>query len=194
MAVRRAHAAHFLALAEEAEPLLRARDQVHWMARLTPEQDDMLAALRWAIDGGEGGCAGTGWKESSGRRRLLPPAVFGYLGAAECDLVEARERHARALEPAAESRDRSVIGYCLVEHAGLAVLDGDPERAATLLGAAHAARGGPCPGEFDVARVGAAARTVLGEEDFANAYEHGRAMPFDDVLAWVRGAGQARRR
>ncbi|GAA4563808.1 BTAD domain-containing putative transcriptional regulator [Planotetraspora kaengkrachanensis] len=44
------HARHFLALAEEAEPRLRAAGQERWIARLTAEQDNLHAALRWAID------------------------------------------------------------------------------------------------------------------------------------------------
>ncbi|WP_204074138.1 BTAD domain-containing putative transcriptional regulator [Planotetraspora phitsanulokensis] len=47
------HARHFLALAEEAEPRLRAAGQERWIARLAAEQDNLHAALRWAIDAGD---------------------------------------------------------------------------------------------------------------------------------------------
>jgi predicted ATPase/DNA-binding CsgD family transcriptional regulator len=47
---RRAHAAHCLALAEEAEPLLAGPDQKEWRERLELEQDNLRAALRWAIE------------------------------------------------------------------------------------------------------------------------------------------------
>ncbi|MBX6387340.1 MAG: hypothetical protein IRZ07_30910 [Microbispora sp.] len=50
---RRRHAAHFLRLAEEAEPRLRGAGQLEWMARLTAEQDNLNAALRWAADSRE---------------------------------------------------------------------------------------------------------------------------------------------
>ncbi|MEN3539963.1 BTAD domain-containing putative transcriptional regulator [Microbispora sp. ZYX-F-249] len=50
---RRGHAAHFLRLAEEAEPRLRGAGQLEWMARLTAEQDNLNAALRWAVDARE---------------------------------------------------------------------------------------------------------------------------------------------
>ncbi|OPG04984.1 hypothetical protein [Microbispora sp. GKU 823] len=50
---RRRHAAHFLRLAEEAEPRLRGAGQLEWMARLTAEQDNLNAALRWAVDSRE---------------------------------------------------------------------------------------------------------------------------------------------
>ncbi|WP_328853858.1 winged helix-turn-helix domain-containing protein [Microbispora hainanensis] len=47
---RRRHAAHFLRLVEDAEPRLRGAGQLEWMARLTAEQDNLNAALRWAVD------------------------------------------------------------------------------------------------------------------------------------------------
>lgn len=48
--VRRAHALHFRDLAEEAEPHLRRREQLVWLARLGEERDNILAALHVAID------------------------------------------------------------------------------------------------------------------------------------------------
>ncbi|MBB5854319.1 BTAD domain-containing putative transcriptional regulator [Amycolatopsis umgeniensis] len=48
--LRRAHAEHFLALAEEADPLLRTGDQLVWLERLDNAYDDLLAALRWAAE------------------------------------------------------------------------------------------------------------------------------------------------
>lgn len=48
--VRRAHAAHFLAFAEAAEPKLRTHDQLTYLDRLTADHDNIIAALRWAVD------------------------------------------------------------------------------------------------------------------------------------------------
>ncbi|WP_326567597.1 BTAD domain-containing putative transcriptional regulator [Amycolatopsis rhabdoformis] len=45
-----AHATAFLALAEEADPLLRTADQLRWLDRLDTEYDNLVAALRWATD------------------------------------------------------------------------------------------------------------------------------------------------
>jgi predicted ATPase/DNA-binding SARP family transcriptional activator len=45
---RAAHASYFLNLAERAEPCLRRTEQVEWLARLTAEQDNFQAALRWS--------------------------------------------------------------------------------------------------------------------------------------------------
>jgi predicted ATPase/DNA-binding SARP family transcriptional activator len=48
--VREAHAQYFLALAEHAEPHLRGPEQLYWLARMTADNDNLLAALRWSID------------------------------------------------------------------------------------------------------------------------------------------------
>src|SRR3712207_7543690 len=53
-AVRRAHAEYFLALAEEAEPMLWGAEDAAWLDRLEREHDNMRAALSWAIDQEEG--------------------------------------------------------------------------------------------------------------------------------------------
>jgi predicted ATPase/DNA-binding SARP family transcriptional activator len=47
---RDAHAEYFLGLAERAEPLLRTRDQVTWLDRLTAEHDNCAGGLRHALD------------------------------------------------------------------------------------------------------------------------------------------------
>ncbi|MFI6599080.1 ATP-binding protein [Nonomuraea sp. NPDC050536] len=51
--VRQAHAAHFLALAERADPHLRRATQLEWLARLPAEHDNLQAALRWAAESGQ---------------------------------------------------------------------------------------------------------------------------------------------
>lgn len=48
--VRSAHAGYFLNLAETAEPVLRTADQLRWMRLLDVERDNLLAALRYAVD------------------------------------------------------------------------------------------------------------------------------------------------
>ena len=48
--VRRAFAGYFLRLAETGDPMLRSAGQQTWMRRLTAEQDNMYAALRWAVE------------------------------------------------------------------------------------------------------------------------------------------------
>ncbi|HTJ33328.1 MAG TPA: BTAD domain-containing putative transcriptional regulator [Dactylosporangium sp.] len=51
---RAAHAAHFLALMEEAEPHLRTWAQLEWLDRLRPEQDNIYAAVSHVCDVGDG--------------------------------------------------------------------------------------------------------------------------------------------
>ncbi len=49
-AARRAHAVYYLSFAEEAEPHLTSADQKTWLQRLNREQDNLRAALHWAIE------------------------------------------------------------------------------------------------------------------------------------------------
>ncbi|GGM41763.1 BTAD domain-containing putative transcriptional regulator [Dactylosporangium sucinum] len=50
---RAAHAAHFLALLEQAEPHLRTAAQVEWLERLRPERDNVHAAVAHFCESGE---------------------------------------------------------------------------------------------------------------------------------------------
>jgi predicted ATPase/DNA-binding CsgD family transcriptional regulator/transcriptional regulator with XRE-family HTH domain len=45
-----AHAHYFIALAEQAEPHLRGRDQRVWCLRLEREHDNLRAAMRWLLE------------------------------------------------------------------------------------------------------------------------------------------------
>jgi predicted ATPase len=51
--VRRRHALQFRGLAERAGPYLTRADQGRWLDELSNEQDNLRAALAWAINGGE---------------------------------------------------------------------------------------------------------------------------------------------
>ncbi|MEU5882304.1 BTAD domain-containing putative transcriptional regulator [Spirillospora sp. NPDC047279] len=63
---RRAYAGHFLDLAETAEPHLYRDEQLGWLRRLFAENDNIHAALRWAISVSDAVlaariCAALGW-------------------------------------------------------------------------------------------------------------------------------------
>ncbi|MFI9550431.1 BTAD domain-containing putative transcriptional regulator [Nonomuraea endophytica] len=56
-AARAAHAAYFAELAEQAEPRLRGSGQLAWVQRLRADRDDLLAAVRFAVDSGDAATA-----------------------------------------------------------------------------------------------------------------------------------------
>jgi predicted ATPase/class 3 adenylate cyclase len=51
-AIRRAHAAYFLALAEEGQPHLLSNDQARWLNQLEREHSNLRATLAWACEQG----------------------------------------------------------------------------------------------------------------------------------------------
>jgi DNA-binding CsgD family transcriptional regulator/tetratricopeptide (TPR) repeat protein len=53
-ATRQAHAAYYLALAEEAEPALFGAQQAMWLERLEREHDNLRAVLWWLLEQAEG--------------------------------------------------------------------------------------------------------------------------------------------
>jgi predicted ATPase/DNA-binding SARP family transcriptional activator len=125
---RVAHAEHYLALAEEAEPHLRRHDQIEWLERLVAERDNLTAALRWSVDIGDADravrmCAALGW--------------FWSLRAAHTEALALIEP-ALALDgdQPAEARAVALVSYGMILmstgelRAGLAVLDqaGDTTR------------------------------------------------------------------
>ncbi len=54
-ATREAHAAYYLALAEQAEPELNGPQQIIWFERLEREHDNLRAALSWFLEQGSDG-------------------------------------------------------------------------------------------------------------------------------------------
>jgi hypothetical protein len=64
---------------------------------------------------------------------------------------------------------------------------GDPELAATLLGAAHAVRGAFDESSPDAPGVRVASREVLGDDAFDAAYQRGRGLGFEGAVALARG-------
>ena len=54
-AIREAHAAYYLVLAEKTEPELRGQQQATWEWRMECEYDNLLAAWQWVVEQGKSG-------------------------------------------------------------------------------------------------------------------------------------------
>jgi hypothetical protein len=113
---------------------------------------------------------------------------LGYLAAAEGDLAAARDWHAQACEHARASADAPVMAEALGGLADLALREGDPERAAELLGAGVAIRGTPDRSVMDEKRVADAARSALGEAGYGAAYQRGQGVTMDTLAAFLTPA------
>jgi predicted ATPase/DNA-binding SARP family transcriptional activator len=118
--------------------------------------------------------SGAGGYSSAPQWMALITAALGQIEAAEGDLAAARTCHDAAMELAISSHDMPVMGQVLMAYADLALHSGALEKAARLIGAAFAVRGGPDRSTVDARRVEEAARERLGEERFTEAFEVGR--------------------
>jgi predicted ATPase/DNA-binding SARP family transcriptional activator len=117
---------------------------------------------------------------------------LGDVANARGDYSSARTYHTESLIIRREISNRKGITASLEAFAGLDVVTGEAERAAILFGAAEVLReevGSPLPPneratyDRDVAKV----RDVLGEEAFAIALSHGRAMSWEQAVAFAPG-------
>jgi len=110
---------------------------------------------------------------------------LGYLAGAQGNLEAARHWHARALAAARSASDAPVIAEALAGLADLALREDDPGRAAELLGAGLAIRGTPDRSVPDEQRVADAARALLGDARFDDAYQRGQRVTLDTLAAFV---------
>jgi predicted ATPase/DNA-binding winged helix-turn-helix (wHTH) protein len=119
---RARHAHYFAELAERADPQLRGPGQVEWMYRLDAAEDNLRAALNWALGAEDAGCAlrlcnGLGWYSlTRGRQfglnrtpkvieladRLGAPRDSVYLRVLTFDALHAFERGAPPAQAAAQ--------------------------------------------------------------------------------------------
>ena len=102
--------------------------------------------------------------------RALTRSTQGSIEAAAGDLAKARDYHAEAVRIAVDSRDQPVIALTLIGMADLVLREGDPERAAYLLGAADAVRGSGDRSAPDIDRITRETRAALGDAGFDEAY------------------------
>jgi hypothetical protein len=110
-------------------------------------------------------------------------AVRGHLEVEAGDLAAARDCQEQGLAVALGTHDRPVIARVVGLAAAIALAEGDPGRAAELLGTAEVLRGMPDEADLDLRRVAAAARAALGDRGFALASGRGAARPREEVLA-----------
>jgi tetratricopeptide (TPR) repeat protein len=134
-AARQAHATHFLALVEEAEPGLRRPDQARWLRRLETELDNLRAALDWAVRvGGAGGIEAEDLPlggPAAAETALRMAAALWRFWHLRGYWREGRERLAAALSlPGGSERSRA---RALNAAGALAHDQGDYRAAATLL-------------------------------------------------------------
>jgi predicted ATPase/DNA-binding SARP family transcriptional activator len=124
------HAVYYLALAEQAEPEARRSLQETRFDRLEQEQDNLRAALQWAVDAGAGTQAGS---PSGGQAAA---AVGLRLGAAlwrfwhtRGDMAEGREWLAGLLALPGAAAWTAARAHALQGMAKLALDQGDPKAA-----------------------------------------------------------------
>lgn len=155
-----AHARYYVALAEQALPALLGPDQRVWHQRLQQEEENLRAALDWAVaqPDGELGLrlAGALWRSwyqrgalSEGRHwleralaavqpagstpaRALALHGAGWLAFGQGDYPQAREYHLAALEMSRALGDTSGIAQALNNLGGIARMEGDYQEATAL--------------------------------------------------------------
>ncbi|MGZ4289338.1 MAG: BTAD domain-containing putative transcriptional regulator [Gaiellaceae bacterium] len=158
VAARRAQAEYFAGLADEARVGLRGPEWLRWQSRLELENDNLWAALAYALDSRDGAVAvrlGTlGWyfaladRISEGRRfvdltlsvttddapgelRIEQLADLCYLATEELDLSGALAAGERAVSVAANAATGWQLGFAHLMLALAVAQAGDVERAAT---------------------------------------------------------------
>jgi predicted ATPase/predicted Ser/Thr protein kinase len=159
--LHRRHAERYLELVLAAEPELTRANQALWLDRLDEENDNIRAALTWAVAAGEielglqfAGALVRFWSTrglmGEGRRWLaealaasegvahgtLAKAYFasGYAALGEGDFVPAKEAFERSLELAQEVGDNTAEAATLAQLAWLAMSAGQYEEASELAG------------------------------------------------------------
>ncbi|HET8853406.1 MAG TPA: tetratricopeptide repeat protein, partial [Ktedonobacteraceae bacterium] len=119
---RKAHAEHFLALAEQAELELRGPQQAVWLGRLEREHDNLRAALQWSLE--QAGAEGAEQRREIALRLAGTLHMFWW---ARGHWSEGRNFLERALT-ASEGTTASVRAKALYAAANLTFVQSDYER------------------------------------------------------------------
>ncbi|TDC55783.1 AfsR/SARP family transcriptional regulator [Actinomadura sp. KC345] len=172
--VRAAHLACFLELAERAEPHLRGAGQLPWIALLAAERDNILAALQYAVDGGDAGSA---------VRLGAAMAVFWMI---QGDHAEAARRLRAALAvPRREPVPAAAEAVALGGYAFNTVLSGGDARDDPLIGARHEHAARPLAAH-PLAVLTEPAAALLADDTAAGLAAIDRRLPVTDP--WTRAA------
>jgi predicted ATPase/class 3 adenylate cyclase len=143
-ATHRRHAEYFLTLAEESEPLLGGPEQVAWFERLETENDNLRAAISWAIGHGEADLGlrlaqalrpfwyarghyveGRGWVA-----RFL--GDLGELFVDAEDYARAEHLYEEVLVLSRQMDDAPTLVECLIELSHISLFQSDHQKAAVL--------------------------------------------------------------
>lgn len=120
---QRAHASYYLLFAEEAEKGLMGAEQKKWLLRLDSEQDNLRAALRWAIEHHE---------VDTAQRMTGALPSFWLIGGHWSEGRRWLEESLAMDSSTAAVRDRSIRAKALYGAGMLARFQGDFMRARTL--------------------------------------------------------------
>lgn len=172
-----AQAAELARRAGAPEVLAEAGRRLSRVARLRGEP----AEARRLSEAALAGCP-TGWFVAE-EIRVGIMIELGLIAETGGDARTALRWHRRALASASAQRDMTMAALATEALSGVALLEGDGERAALLLGAGRAVRGTAVAGDVDVLRLEAAAREALGAEAYEAAYGRGRSMTREEALA-----------
>ncbi|MGW0060198.1 AfsR/SARP family transcriptional regulator [Streptosporangium sandarakinum] len=173
-------AAGFARRAGDPAALAGARLGLGEVARVRGDLTEARACYKAALAGCdlEGHLA----EEVRGRLRI----ALGRLAEMEGDAREALDRHLSVLSGTAWRRNPPLAALAAEGLAGVALLEGDGERAAFLLGLGVALCGAFAPdgpNDPDIARVGAGARSLVGDARFEAAHRRGGGLTVGRALA-----------
>ncbi|MGW0179145.1 tetratricopeptide repeat protein [Nocardia sp. NPDC003345] len=145
-----------------------ARISLADLARHAGDFDEAKRHLRYAADAADP------------PERALYAAGSGYLATATGDFTTAARYLSEARDLAGGLPDMPMLAHVAVGMAVLAHRRGEPGRASKLLGMGHALRGGPNPGNPDVARLTDALR------GYRDDYERGCGLDPASALAEIQ--------
>lgn len=156
--------------------LADARRGLADLARRSGEPDQARQLYEAAL----AGCGDASITGSRIRARIL--TGLGWAAAMDGDAAQARAHHRAALETAVRSGNLPAAADAVDGLAGAALLAGDAERAATLIGAAASLRGADLVADRDVDETAAEAERALGPGRYAEARHRGRGLSAEEVL------------